>query len=137
MVAGTSGGTRCEAGPCLSSGVIGRTRIRPKECSYLRVIKSSGKHEGVGGSHLYCQLLVSESQLSADVWSANGRSGRGVMQHSKGRENQPCSILKDELPAPLPTDLHNHPIVAATNARVLPALFGVLLRNVLSNFEYV
>lgn len=68
------------------------------------------------------------SQLSAAVWSANGRSGPGVMQHSKGRENQPCSIPKDELPAPppaprsfLPAASTHPPTASSTIARVLTA----------------
>ena len=142
VVFGTSGGTHSGVGPCLSRGCIGRTGIRLKECSYLRVIKSSWEHEGECRSPLYCQQSVCRTQLSADVWSANGRSGREVMQHSKGRENQPCSILKDELPAPPPARLHHCPIAAAAaNKRVLHLPFRIqfetLMHDFLSSFEYV
>lgn len=57
------------------------------------------------------------------------------MQHSKGRENQPCSILKDELPAPPPARLHYCPIdVAATDTKMLPAFIGALLKLLIRGF---
>lgn len=68
---------------------------------------------------------VCRSQLSAAIWSANGRSGLGVMQHSKGRENQPCSILKDEKPAPPPARALSFPPPVPTHPSTASSITGI------------